>query len=276
MTKFISRKMLEIRHSNSYQMRGRLKQMGCEWDAIARAWIAPTMEVKELLEEELEAYGRESSEVRSRYLGQCGFNISIEELEAFERGLDPSHGALPEEAKPIAHTPTKEEAIKICGEENVRRYWHEFLPEEAAAILASGEKDETAIQERLSEQGWKGRQISLLIDVVDHFRQHPPIPALDEKLDSEKIISQPSVNPEEMQGSLGIVSDSEGVPQLIVIQFPWSQRMVARVKTGNLGQKWNATKKRWEVPIKYAGDMFRRFPHFSRSLKAEEIEKQIL
>ena len=183
MSEFISRKMLEIRHRYSYEMRGRLKQMGCEWDAIARAWIAPTMKFKELLEQELDAYS-DSQEVHTpRYFGNGGGwdNVSIKELEAFAEGLDPqAHGAKPEEAKPIAHTPTKEETIKICGQENVKRYWHESLPEEAAAILASGECNEIAIYERLNEQGWKGRQVSLLLDVVNYFRQHPPVPAFDE------------------------------------------------------------------------------------------------
>lgn len=268
---FISRKDLEIHHTYSYQMRGRLKQLGCEWDAIARVWIAPTLEVKELCLAELDAGQNKDNSIQYRYLGNCGWQDV--DYEALEKAFDTSHGALPEEAKSIAHNPSKEEAIKICGEENVKRYWHEDIPEKAAEILASGENNESDIAERLRFAGWNGRQVSLLIDVVDHFRKYPPIPALDEKLGQDEIISTPIVKPEQMQGSIGIICDEEN-PVAITIRCPYDPKIVKMIKSGNLGQKWNPDQKRWEIPIKYAQDILKRFPHFSRSPKAKEIESK--
>jgi len=175
MDRFISRKDLEIRHSQSYAMRGRLKQLGCEWDPVARAWIAPSLEVRELCYEELEAKKAESDEIRSPYFGPASWSEELNQFaEKLIAGEDTAHGALPEEARPISHIPTQEEVTKIVGEGNVDRYWREDLPEVAAEILASGENNQAAIYERLQEQGWKSRSISLLLDVVSHFRTYHP------------------------------------------------------------------------------------------------------
>ena len=269
----VFRKQLEIRHRKSYEMRGRLKQLGCEWDAAARAWIAPSLEVKELILEELDQVVAKDSINDTRYFGRCGFgDVDYDAVRRFELGLDPSHGALPELAPPIAHTPTIEEATKIAGGENIKRYWHDEIPSVGAELLASGRMDEVAIHEELREQGWNGRSVSLLLDIVNHFRQYPPTLALDEKLEHEAIVSQPTVKAEEMQGSIGVISDSEGIPALITITCPYDASIVRRIKVGNFGQKWNASKKRWEIPAQHAKEFMSRFPHFQRSPKAQELE----
>lgn len=269
----ISRKKLEIRHSNSYANRGRLKQLGCEWDPIARAWIAPSLEAKELIIEELDNYLEDG--VRIPHYGQCGWTKEFAEFtEKFVWGEDTSWGALPEEAKSIAHTPTKEQAIKIVGEGNVERYWRDDIPEIAAEILASGETLKAPIYDRLEDCGWKARSVSLMLEIVDHFREFPPVGAFDQKLDKSEIIAHSAVKPEEMQGSISIISDAEGTPLKLAVTFPYSREMVRRVKLHNLKQEWNPTQKRWEIPIKYARNVFATFPHFERSPGAKKIEEQ--
>jgi hypothetical protein len=267
MSKFISRKALEVSHSKTYKMKEKLKELGCEWDAIAKAWIAPSLEVKELCYQLLEE--AENTTIKRPCFGQCGWdNVPTDWSEAIGEPAPPL-----EPVKSIAYTPSYSDAQKICGEENVKRYWHPSIPSEAASLLASGKNKENAIYQRLEEEGWKSRQVSLLLDVVNHFRQHPPIPALD--TDNPPILSTTSVNPIEMNGSIGVICDSNRNPVAFTVTFPYSNQMVNRVKWLP-GRKWNPAKKRWEVPIdsKYGQeDTLAMFPHFQRSPKAQELEK---
>lgn len=270
MDKFISRKDLEVRHSKSYEMRNRLKELGCEWDGIAKAWIAPSIEVKELCYQILEE--ADDNSPRRSHFGRCGWDDMPKDLDSIFNNA--GYATPIEPAKSVAHTPTKAEAEKICGEENAKHYWHSLLPEEAASLLASGENNEDNIRERLENQGWKSRQISLLLDVVSHFRQHPPIPALDEVTDNPPMLSVASIDPIEMDGSIGVIRGADQKPVAFTITFPYSNQMVNRVKWLP-GRKWNSAKKRWEVPIESrygSDDALSMFPHFQRSPKAQELE----
>lgn len=267
MSKFISRKQLEVQHSRSYEMREKLKELGCEWDGIARAWIAPSVEVKELCYQILEeSEGR--SGIKHRYLGQCGWDsIDYEKFEQQEES--------PSSFRLIIYTPELPEIEKIFGSEAILRYWHPDIPQEASKILASGEQNRLAIDDRLHEKGWGTRQISLLLDVVDHFREHPPVADSQASILITPSVANVKAIPEiELDGSIAVLSDSDGEPIAFAITFPYSNQMVNRVKWLP-GRKWNSKQKRWEVPIDSkhgAEDVFKTFPHFTRSPKAAEIE----
>lgn len=276
MDNFISRKQLEVRHSRTYEMKEKLKELGCEWDGIARAWIAPSIEVKELCYQILEEREASDTSPQTRYFGNCGWhNVDYDELEECIKSIGKPVELI--KAESIAYTPSREEIEKIVGSENVLRYWHPNLIEEVAEILASGEQNKLAIDDRLHEKGWKTRQISLLMEVVDFFRDHPPNPALDEVA---TVVTMPSVkgidaiDPIELDGSIGVICDTDKKPVAFTVSFPYSSQMVNRVKWLP-GRKWNPARKRWEVPInsKYGSqDTLDTFPHFQRSPKAKELE----
>lgn len=266
MGKFISRKDLEVQHSRSYEMRGRIKELGCEWDGIARVWIAPSTEVKELCYQILDETEQTDNSMRSRFVGGQWNDIDWDNWEGV-------HGQSRTEAKAIAYTPTRADAEKISGSGNVLRYWHEDIPNESASILASGEDNENAIYNHLTEQGWKPRQVSLLMDVVNHFRSNPPISAVDEVVTMSPVLSPEPVAPIELNGSIGVIGDDMS-PIAFTVTFPYSAQMVNRVKWLP-GRSYNPAKKRWEVPIdaKYGNqNTLQMFPHFQRSPKAKELE----
>lgn len=270
MSKFISRKELEVRHSRSYEMRERLKELGCEWDAIARAWIAPSLEVKELCYEILEEAEENDNSPQRPYFGRITDAWSEIDLENFDKPYGQPLG----ETKSIVYTPTQLDAIKISGEENVKRYWRDEISVEAAEILASGKINRQEVYDHLEDKGWKARSVSLLWDVVDHFRSYPPVVALDEKLDAPVLKSTSTVNPEEMQGSIGVISDSEGEPAFLKIKFDYDPIRVNTIKWIK-GRRWNALKKQWEVPIEKAEEVFQTFPHFQCSPRATELKLKI-
>lgn len=270
MSDFISRKQLEIRHSRTYEMREKLKKLGCEWDAAARAWIAPTLEVRELCYEILEDKENNDESIRVPYFGRCGW---------YDIDIDPNNTEQEDgkifEASPVAHTPTYEEAVKIVGEGNVQRYWNDEIPQEAALILASGNLNVNKVYERLEDAGWKTRSVSLLWDIVNHFRVHPPVIAIDEKLEHPILEAETVVDPEDMQGSISVICDSENKPAYLVLKFPYDPVKVSYIKSCLEGRRWNASKKRWEVPVKWADKVFKKFPHYQRSPLAAEIEQNM-
>lgn len=269
MSEFISRKQLEIHHSCTYEMRERLKQLGCEWDGIARAWIAPSLEVRELCYEILERSQEKDESVRVPYFGRQWHNIDLDAIEK-ENDVKPL-----EEAASVIYTPNRKDAIKIAGEGNVQRYWNDEIPQEAALILASGETNVNKVYEQLEESGWKTRSVSLLWDIVKHFRAYPPVAAIDEKLEHPILEVEPTIDPEEMQGSISVICDSENNPQLLALKFPYDLAKVNYIKSCLDGRRWNASKKRWEIPVKLASKVFKKFPHFQRSPRAQEIEKKL-
>lgn len=276
MDKFIPRKQLEVRHSRSYEMKEKLKELGCEWDGVGRVWIAPSLEVKELCYQILEEVESNNTSPQIRYFGNCGWHgVDYDEIEECINSIGKVELVL---APPIAHTPTREEIEKIVGSGNVLRYWHEEIPTKAAEILASGEQNKLKIDDRLHEAGWKTRQISMLMEVVDYFREHPPIPALDETADAltmPTVKGIDAVDSIEMDGSIGVICDADKTPVAFTVKFPYSSQMVNRVKWLP-GRKWNPNKKRWEVPVsaKHGSQgVLETFPHFQRSPKVKEIEE---
>lgn len=268
MSEFISRHDLSIWHHKSYEMRGKLKELGCQWDGISRAWVAPSIEVKELCLEILDK-ADEADKFQRPWFGD-DWEIDGSIFEESISIIEPIPGV-----KSVAHTPSKEEAIKIVGAENVIRYWHEEIPQEASAILASGENNNNAIYERLEDAGWRSRQVSLLLDVVRHFREHPPQFIADEISDSIPLLSQDAVDPIEMDGSISVICDREKNPIAIAVKFPYNPKFVNMIKWLP-GRRWNPSKSRWEVPVDAkhgASTVFSMFPHFARSDKAKEIEE---
>lgn len=119
---FISRKDLEVT-GNTYPHKERLKQLGCEWDAAARAWIAPTLEVKELCEQIV--VGSEDSFQRPNFRC-CGMPEDFD-YDFLDKLDDPAQVPNLASAKAIAYTPSREDAERICGSGNVIRYWREEI-----------------------------------------------------------------------------------------------------------------------------------------------------
>lgn len=274
MSEFISRKQLEVT-GNTYPHKDRLKHLGCEWDPAARAWIAPSLEVKELCDEIVEGGLRPPSQIGHNWGKFDDYDFSFLD----DLGSDSDSAPMPRAAS-IAYTPTQTDAEKICGGGNVIRYWREEIPAEAAEILANGDVNWQAIYSRLEDAGWRSRSVSILKDVVEHFRKHPPIPAIDEMLTAPSVLSHEAVEPEEINGTISVFVDADQNPVSFKIQFPYSKKMVARVK-GFSGRKWRADSKCWEVPLDAKGwgfptpTIFQAFPHFKRSPKAEQIEREM-
>lgn len=270
---FVSRKQLEVRHSKSYDMRERLKELGCEWDPIARAWIAPSIEVRELCYSILED-SKDSKEITYRKSpGAPQFDNFCEELAAGVDVLNSQQVSTPL-AKSIVHTPTKEEAEKICEKENIQRYWRSEIESEAASILASGESNWNRLYERLEDAGWRARSVSILVRIVEHFRSHPPALVLDEFTDAPAILASKAVASEEMDGTISVIIDkATQEPTALKITFSYSHLKINQIKWIK-GRRWDAAKKCWLVPIESSAEVFQTFPHFRRSPKAAEIEQQ--
>lgn len=175
----------------------------------------------------------------------------------------------------ISKTPTKEEAARIVGESNVKRYWDDRIPEYAAYVLEKVESNWTVIYQELEERGWKGRSVSLLQDIVEYYRRNPP---LNEVVDEVATVPPPLEKSAlerdgTLDGKITVISDSQGEPCALALTFPYSDHFVALARKMP-GRKWNGAKKRWEVPIEYAETVFRNFK-FERSPKAREIEASL-
>jgi hypothetical protein len=268
MPEFISRRQLEVRHSRSYEMKEKLKELGCEWDGIARAWIAPSIEVKELCFEILDQ--SEDIIYRARPGNHLDESIGNQSFEECMGMADTPEKSL---SNPIAYIPARQDAINICGEENTRRYWRDEIATEAAEILASGDNNWNAIYERLEDAGWKSRNVSLLKDLVEHFRAHPPMPAIDTKEDIESL-AVVFHKPHEVDGAISVLCSKDGTPTAFKVEFPYDEKKV-RITKSWVGRKWHGDKKYWEVPIIHARSLFGNFKYFQRSPKAAEIEKSL-
>lgn len=272
MPEFISRRKLEVRHSRSYEMRGKLKELGCEWDGIARAWIAPTVEVKELCYEILE----ESEGIIYRARPGCHLDEPMGD-ESFEEYMGMSN--TPEEAlpDPVAYTPTKQDCINICGEENTKRYWRDEIADKASEILASSENNWKAIYERLEDAEWKSRSVSLLREIVEHFRTHPVFHAHDVVINEPPALQKSPISDakkHEVDGSIGVLHSKDGECVAFKVEFSYDSTKVNIAKSYK-GRKWHPDKKYWEIPIEHAESLFRMFKYFQRSPKAAEIEKSL-
>ena len=182
----VKKSMLEIVHSKTFQLKDWIKSQGCKWNPSKKAWVAPDQEIYEEIMARLEQEESLDKNVTNRFYGNCGFDgIGIKEIDNFLATKD-QPGNAPQPKKSISYIPTKEDALKLFGEEQFNRYWDERIPVEASKILASGEVDEIEIFDRLNYDGMKGRSVDLLIDLVNHFRQNPPNKA-EEKGDSEPV-----------------------------------------------------------------------------------------
>jgi hypothetical protein len=267
---FISRKELEIRHPQSYEFRSRLKELGCQWDGIAKAWIAPSDEVKELCYELLD---RDSEEKRDSTPRRSFIRTpDISEIDDFLNGVE--HDRVDRENQSIAYEPTKEDAQLIVGLQNVLRYWKDEVPSVVSELLASGKETGNKLFNQLEEAGWKNRQISLLFAIVDRFRAHPPIHVNDEILTMPVMLSKEAVNPDEMAGSISVLSDSEGTPVAFKVEFSYQSTNVNKIKWVP-GAKWIRDRKYWQVPIESAKGnhgLFDMFAYFKRSQKAKAME----
>lgn len=265
MSKFISRKELEVRHSRTYEMREKLKELGCEWDGIARAWIAPSGEVKELCYEILEEKEKEAKVIRPYF----GHQYDIDDFDRLQAMLNDEEVEAPEvKAKAIAYCPSQEDVQKICGE-NASRYWRDGICAESAEILASGDTNWNAIYERLEDAGWKSRSISVVQSVVEFYRSHPPIPAIDEVQAAAPVHVAKELS-SDIDGSVSVVADTSGNPTAFKVQFPYSMLKVRHVKLCK-GAKWEPNKKCWYVPVESAANVKRYFGKFQLSPKASEL-----
>lgn len=272
MSEFISRKQLEV-HGDTYPVRQRLRELGCEWDAAARAWIAPSLEVKELCDEVV------SNQIRSPHWLREEIDYSSSEFQDFMDRLEcdnlPSPGPVIL-ANPIAYTPTKDDAERICGSGNILRYWNDEIPAIAAELLASGEQNWQEIYERMENKGWRNRSTSIVRDIVAYYRQYPPIPAVDE-VTVPVAIAPEAIDPEGMNGSISVLVDASRDPLAFKVEFPYSARKVNMIKWLP-GRKWHPDRKYWEVPLDArhgSQSVFDIFPHFKRSPRALEIEREL-
>jgi hypothetical protein len=62
---------------------------------------------------------------------------------------------------------TKDVATEIVGEGNVARYWDERIPAAFMELQGAGHEQWNAIYDRLEDEGWKTRSVSLLRDLID-------------------------------------------------------------------------------------------------------------
>ena len=170
---------------------------------------------------------------------------------------------------------TKDLSNRVCGEENTKRYWNPSIPDAAAYILGTGGNIWNTIYQELEDGGWKGRSVSLLKEIVEHFRSQELPPAIDEISTEPPSLGNPSLlRNNEADGKIGILSDKSGENVSLTIRFPYDEHLVFVVKRIQ-GRKWNSAKKLWEVPIERAADVFRIFQHFELSEKAQKLKDLI-
>jgi hypothetical protein len=181
-----------------------------------------------------------------------------------EREPDPS----PEIISPVVEREiSKEDVENVVGEENTRRYYREEIPMVIQFILGNGSNDWAGIYRDLEENGWKGRSVSIVKDVVDHFRQQPLPQAEDEIATTPQQLIPPPHRNGEMDGRIGVISDKSGEATTVTVSFPYDAHFVGIIKRIP-GRKWNSTRKRWEVPIEHINIIFLNFPKFELSEKA--------
>lgn len=170
---------------------------------------------------------------------------------------------------------TKELCDRVCGEENTRRYWNPSIPDAALYILGNGGNNWNTIYQELEDGGWKGRSVSLLKEIVKHFRSQELPPAIDEISTEPPTLGNPSLlRNNEADGKIGVLSDKSGEGVSLTIRFPYDDHLVFVVKRIP-GREWNPTKKRWEVPIERSADVFRNFEHFELSEKAQKLKDSL-
>ena len=160
--------VLEITHRKTYEYKEQIKSLGCKWNPSKRVWVAPNEEIFNKVAQMLE----DTDDIRSSCSGWGYSEMTAEAVDEFF--ATDKIEAQPNQFQSISYTPTKNDAIKLLGNEQVERYWDERIPTEASKILASGEDDETEIFDRLNYEGMKGKSVDILIDLVNHFRHNPP------------------------------------------------------------------------------------------------------
>lgn len=163
---------LEIYCNDSYKYKEEFKKAGCRWNPDKKAWFAPNREVMEAVYKTLEEIQEaEKTEGGVKYNRPPGMH-SVDWDDAVEAMFGEDKAVLPvtKAEVGIVKKVTKEEVVAIAGEEQVKRYCHDDLPQEASEVLASGEVLGNKLYERLEDKGWKSRQVSLLVDVCEHFR----------------------------------------------------------------------------------------------------------
>lgn len=278
MGKFHSRNELAI--FGGYEIKEQLKEWGCHWSCCDQCWYAPNIEVAEMANQKIEELTLDTQMYgRANWTRQMdGFDENfIKELEstATFKNQEPATVAG------VAYTPTREDAVKIAGLENTRRYWRDASADLASEFLASG-RDIMFQFDNLIDAGWKSRQITLIADIVTWVREHPPIPAIDEDVPAPHLPApkaEDTLPDWKKDGTISVLCHN-GTPTAFKIQFPYSERAVSSVKEFP-GRKWHADKKYWSIPIdsrlqsglKNERDVFDVFTGFSRSPKADDLYK---
>jgi hypothetical protein len=166
----------------------------------------------------------------------------------------------------------KDIAASIFGSENVSRYWRDDIVEHVAFVLESGSQNWATIYQELEDKGWKGRSVSLLKDLVEHFRSRPLAPAEDEiAVLPPELPAQSLLRHGECDGTIGLIKDRSGEIVSVSVQFPYNDHFVSVVKRIP-GRKWEPLKKRWILPIESAPRVFDNFPHFQLSEGARALK----
>lgn len=176
-------------------------------------------------------------------------------------------------APSVKATLSKDQAIGIVGEETVKRYWRDDLASHSAFILEDGSQNWGRIYRELEDKGWKGRSVSLLKAIVDHYRSAPLAPAVDEiAVEPPALPSTSLLRRGEMDGRIGAIKDKSGDLVMLTIAFPYDDHFVFVVKR-IYGRRWNSSKKYWEIPIESAKKAFELFPYFELSEGAKRIKE---
>lgn len=252
-----SRKQLEVEGSNTFYVKDKLKELGCEWDAIARKWIAPTIEVKELCEDIAESYDG----ITYQGPGCLGFD---EDFYSDSRSWDEIINEPVEQLKnhpPVVVQVTKQDIERIIDTETFARYYREEAEEKITEILASGAREKT-YREELEDAGFDTRQISLIRDVVIYYREHGVVN--DSFQEIPETFATKTRDKVDTDGKISVAKDRTKTLTAIAISFPYSHLNVNKVKWIR-GSKWDGGKKQWLVPPEEAEDVAKTFPCFQRS-----------
>jgi hypothetical protein len=170
---------------------------------------------------------------------------------------------------------TKDKMIDVVGSENVRRYWNDGIPGAASFILGNGSNDWNTIYQELEDSGWKSRSISLLKEIVEHYRSIEFVPAVDEIVTTPVPIDVFKKQKDCFYtGRIGCLTDKNGEIVAISVKFPYDEDLLFIVRRIT-GRKWNGAAKRWEFPLSCASRIFSTFSEFELSENAKKLKDEI-
>lgn len=168
---------------------------------------------------------------------------------------------------------TKDKAIDIVGAENIKRYWNEGIPDAAVFILENGSNQWGQIYKELEDSGWNARSVSVLKELVDHYRNFNIEAAADE-IASEPVPIEVFKRQKDCfyTGRIGCLTDKSGEPIALTITCPYDEDLLFIIRRIT-GKTW--TGKLWKFPLERASQIFTVFSEFELSPKASALKAKI-